>query len=163
MSFPSKATTRAEALADGTFAIVMTLLVIEMHPPSVDHLSEIWGSVWAYMVSFMFLGIYWIAHYNLFHWISGVNHVLLWLNVWFLSMISLVPLSTGFLIENPGSVIAIRWYAAHTLLILIPMMVMCTYVLGKKMLKDEASGKLDRVMHLLSVPSMVSFLTLVLA
>lgn len=159
----TKGTTRAEALTDGAFAIIMTLLVIEMHPPTVDDVTTLFNELWIYVISFVFLGTYWIAHYNLFHWIKNVNHPLLWMNIWFVSMASLVPLSTSFLVANPGSAVAMKWYAGHVLLILLPLVCMTLYAKARGLLVDESKGQVVKVMRVMAVPTVIVLWALVLS
>lgn len=156
---PSKGTTRAEALTDGTFAIVMTLLVIEMHPPEVGHMNELVEEIVVYGISFVLLGTYWIAHYNLFHWIKGVDHKLLWLNIWFLSMVSLIPFSTAYLIESHGAESATRWYAGHAFLILGSLASMSWYVIHRGLLEHESAARVKIALKLMSVPAAAALLT----
>lgn len=160
---PVKGTTRAEALADGTFAIVMTLLVIELKVPEADHIADVSTHLWAYGASFLLLGTYWIAHYNLFHWVKCVNHPMLWLNVLFLALVSLVPFSTAFLIENHEHVIAIKWYAGHALLILSQLWVMILYARGHDMLTGDAKDHMSKVVNVMAIPTLAAFIALVIS
>src|SRR5829696_9054517 len=77
---------RINALSDGVFAIVVTLLVLELHVPEVSDtqlsqaLWELVPTVTAYIVSFVLLGIYWLGHHNMLMHIKRHDRTLLWLN-----------------------------------------------------------------------------------
>jgi uncharacterized membrane protein len=85
---------RLEAFSDGVFAILITILVLELKPPQGDSwadLGRIWHSLMTYLLSFLFLGIYWNNHHHLFHAVQKVNGAILWANLHLLFWLSLVP------------------------------------------------------------------------
>jgi uncharacterized membrane protein len=98
---------RIEALSDGIFAIAMTLLILEVHVPNLPSnatnfqvapaLLKLWPKLLSYAVSFVSLGIYWIAHHNMYHGIRHSDRVLLWLNILFFMFVSFLPFSTQVL------------------------------------------------------------------
>jgi uncharacterized membrane protein len=98
---------RIEALSDGIFAIVMTLLILEIHvpnlPPTAPNVQvapalwQLWPKFLTYAVSFLSLGVYWIGHHNMYHTIRRADRVLLWLNILFFMFVSLLPFSTSVL------------------------------------------------------------------
>ncbi len=100
-------TFRIESLSDGVFAIAMTLLILEIKIPSpiqihndidfVNYLSSMNHHIYSYVLSFVTLGIYWIGHHRQFLFIKHSDRVLLWINVFFLMSVSMVPFSTGLL------------------------------------------------------------------
>jgi uncharacterized membrane protein len=95
--------TRLEAFSDGVFAILITILVLELKVP---HEAD-WGALTplapvflTYVLSFIYLGIYWNNHHHLFHTVDGVNGRVLWANQHLLFWLSLVPFVTGWMGEN---------------------------------------------------------------
>ncbi len=98
---------RIEALADGIFAVAMTLLVLDIKSPEnlkfdttgdlVDYLASLEHSFAMYAISFLVLAIFWIGHHVLFHFVRHVDRRLLWLNVMFLLLVTFVPFSTDLL------------------------------------------------------------------
>lgn len=98
---------RVGSLADGVFAIAMTLLVLEVKVPEVaepitgagmvDALFAILPSVAGYVVSFIILGMVWIGHHNQFHFIRRVDRALLWINIFYLLCVAFAPFATAFL------------------------------------------------------------------
>jgi TMEM175 potassium channel family protein len=113
--------TRIEALTDGIFATVMTVLVLGLTVPAAG-LSEVelasqirahWPNYVAYAFSFIVLGVYWIGHHNQFHYIKRSDRVFLWVNILFLLTIGFVPFSTSLLGLYPFSPTAVRVYGAN--------------------------------------------------
>ncbi len=101
---------RIEALTDGTFAIAMTILVLEISVPHMLRSSaggehptsflEMWGEFYIYVLGFLVLGVYWVLHSYMFHFINRSDGVLMWLNILFLVLAALVPFSTKVLEVN---------------------------------------------------------------
>ena len=96
-------TNRLEAFSDGVIAILITIMVLEMKVPH----GEGWSAVrplipifLSYVLSFIYLGIYWSNHHHMLHATRGVNGKLLWANLHFLFWLSLIPFSTGWMGEN---------------------------------------------------------------
>lgn len=97
---------RIEALSDGIFAIVMTLLVLELHVPHVagalsTALLDLWPKVLVFVISFVILAIYWTGHHIQFTFVKAANFNYTWLNILFLLAICLVPFSSALLGEYP--------------------------------------------------------------
>lgn len=99
--------TRIETLSDGIFAIVMTLLILELHVPNlptnapnvevVPALIALWPKFLSYMVAFVSLGFFWVGHHIMYHGIRRADRTLLWLNIFFFMFVSLLPFSTSVL------------------------------------------------------------------
>jgi uncharacterized membrane protein len=99
-------TQRIEAFSDGVFAIAITLLIIEIAVPHVEGeeslgkaLREEWPSYFAYVLSFVTIGIYWANHHSFFKLFHHVDHGFLILNVLFLMTIAFLPFPTAVLAE----------------------------------------------------------------
>jgi uncharacterized membrane protein len=115
-------TKRIEALADGVFAIAMTLLVIEIHVPEVPAGSSLAAAllhlapnVIAYAVSFVILGTLWVGHHAQFHFIKRVDRPLLWIDIHFLLFIAFLPFSTALLAQQYREPLAATIYGATLL------------------------------------------------
>lgn len=95
--------TRLEAFSDGVIAIIITIMVLELKIPhttnweEVKHLIPIFLS---YVLSFIFLGIYWGNHHHLIHTIKTVNSNILWANLHLLFWLSLIPFATAWMGES---------------------------------------------------------------
>ena len=114
---------RIEALTDGVFAIVMTILVLDIVVPHLSHseastellkrLLELWPVVLSYASSFIILGFFWIGHDSQFHYIKRVNRPLLWITIFYLMFIALIPFSTSLLGEYADQQISVLIYGAN--------------------------------------------------
>ena len=96
-------TNRLEAFSDGVLAIVITIMVLEMKVPegaSFEVLLPLLPKFMSYVLSFLYIGIYWNNHHHLFHAIQKVNGKILWANLFLLFCLSLIPFSTGWMGEN---------------------------------------------------------------
>ncbi len=113
---------RLENLSDGVFAIVMTLLIIEISVPSVH--GPLAGELWklaplflSYFFSFAVLSSFCLAHHGFFHvFVRTVNRPMIQLNILYLSFISLIPFSAHLLGTNLGDQTAVLWYGANIFL-----------------------------------------------
>jgi uncharacterized membrane protein len=99
-------TQRIEAFSDGVFAIAITLLIIEIAVPHLEtsqnlweELADEWPSYFAYVLSFITIGIYWANHHSFFKLFHHVDHGFLMLNVVFLMTIAFLPFPTAVLAE----------------------------------------------------------------
>lgn len=117
---PVVSTGRLEAFSDGVFAIVITLLVLEIHVPQVTpeaadvellpRLLAMWPKFLSFALSFVIVGIYWVAHHYMFHLIRRTDRPFLWLNLLFLLCVAFVPFPTALMGEYVGTPIAVVPY-----------------------------------------------------
>lgn len=94
---------RLEAFSDGVLAIIITIMVLELKVPHVVHweaLLEIWPVFLSYVLSFVYIGIYWNNHHHLLQAVMQVNGKVLWANLHLLFWLSLVPFVSGWMGEN---------------------------------------------------------------
>ena len=94
---------RLEAFSDGVLAIIITIMVLEMKIPHGDSLSDLRPIIpvfFSYLLSFIYIGIYWNNHHHLMHTVTKVNGAVLWQNMHLLFWLSLVPFVTGWMGEN---------------------------------------------------------------
>ncbi len=94
---------RLEAFSDGVIAIIITIMVLEMkspHEPSLDAILTLWPILISYVLSFIFVAIYWNAHHHMFHAVDHVNGSVLWANMHLLFWLSLTPFVTGWMGET---------------------------------------------------------------
>lgn len=140
---------RVESLADGVFAIAMTLLVLEVHVPElaepitgagmVTALSGILPSVAGYVVSFVILGMIWIGHHNQFHFIRRVDRGLLWINIFYLLSIAFVPFATAFLTRYPLQPAGLLIYGGTLLVGGLLHFVHWNYAIGHGLVTEEVT------------------------
>lgn len=94
---------RLEAFSDGVLAIIITIMVLEMKVPhgnTLDELKPLLSIFLSYVLSFIYIGIYWNNHHHLMHLVHKVNGAVLWSNIHLLFWLSLVPFATAWMGEN---------------------------------------------------------------
>lgn len=104
---------RLEAFSDGVLAIIITIMVLELqipHEGSLAALQPLIPKFLSYVLSFVFVGIYWNNHHHLWHAVKRVNGSVLWANLHLLFWLSLIPFVTGWMGENQFSTIPVAMY-----------------------------------------------------
>ena len=94
---------RLEAFSDGVLAVAITIMVLEMkvpHDVSTAALAKLWPVFFSYVLSFIYIGIYWNNHHHMLHATPKVNGGVLWANLHLLFWLSLFPFATGWMGEN---------------------------------------------------------------
>jgi TMEM175 potassium channel family protein len=95
--------TRLEAFSDGVIAIIITIMVLELkvpHGETVDALAPLIPNFLSYVLSFIYVGIYWNNHHHMLHTCEKVTGGILWANLHFLFWLSLFPVTTAWIGEN---------------------------------------------------------------
>jgi len=112
-------TGRLEAFSDGVIAIIITIMVLELKVPQGTELSAlrplipVFGS---YVLSFVFIGIYWNNHHHMLHAAGKVNGRILWANLHLLFWLSLIPFVTGWMGESGFGVVPVALYGSVLLM-----------------------------------------------
>lgn len=111
-------TNRLETLSDGVFAIVITLLVLDLRlPPGQGGLEaklvSLWPRILAYAFTFAVVGVYWAGHHAIFYIVERVDKTLLWINIYLLMAVCFIPFPASILGKHPLDPTAIRFYAAN--------------------------------------------------
>jgi uncharacterized membrane protein len=94
---------RLEAFSDGVLAIILTIMVLEIKVPHGQNFADLLPLlpvVLSYVLSFIYIGIYWNNHHHMMHTVDKVNGAILWANLHLLFWLSLVPFVTGWMGEN---------------------------------------------------------------
>ncbi len=140
---------RLEALTDGVFAIVMTLLVLGLGVPvfkgssmhqEFTQLLEMWPKFASYFVTFLVLGFIWSVHHRQFSVFKRSDSVLIWLNIIFLMFISLLPFSTSLLAEYMGQQLPVLIYEGNFFMCTLLGYLKWLYAAGKYRLVDTDLG-----------------------
>src|ERR1700739_1836963 len=88
-------TSRLEAFSDGVLAIIITIMVLELRQPAGSDLSSLWDAagtgMLSYLLSFVYIGIYWTNHHHMFQLTERVTGAILWANLALLFFLSLFP------------------------------------------------------------------------
>jgi uncharacterized membrane protein len=132
---------RLEAFSDGVIAVLITILVLELKAPHGDDWSAVTPLIPAfvsYVLSFVYLGIYWNNHHHLLQAASQVNGTVLWANLHILFWLSLIPFVTGWMGENQFATIPVAVYGFDLL-----MAALAYYVLERTLI--AAQGKDSRL------------------
>jgi TMEM175 potassium channel family protein len=134
---------RLEAFSDGVIAIIITIMVLEMRPPRGAGLAELRPVLpvfLTYVLSFVYIGIYWNNHHHMLHVVQRVSGGVLWANLHLLFWLSLVPFVTSWMGENPRVAVPVALYG-----VVLFMAGLAYYILSRALItihgKDSALAK----------------------
>ncbi len=135
-------TGRITAFSDGVFSIAITLLVLNLHVPTVpgkllDQLRTQWPSLSSYLLSFVIVGIYWVAHHNMFHYIKRSDRPFLWINILLLMCVAFIPFPAGLLGQYSGQRISLITYASSLILTNLMLSLLWWYATSNHRLVDQ--------------------------
>ena len=156
-------TGRLEAFSDGVLAIIITVMVLELNVPEGDHFSDLWDEsrfgLLTYVLSFVYIGIYWNNHHHMFQIVRYVDGSVLWANLHLLFWLSLYPFTTAWLDDShvaltPTVVYGVNLLAAaiaYYLLQLRMMRVPQTGPILRDVVGNDLKGKLSPVIYLVGI------------
>ena len=155
-------TNRLEAFSDGVLAIVITIMVLEMKVPegaSFEVLLPLLPKFMSYVLSFLYIGIYWNNHHHLIHSLKNVNGKILWANLHLLFWLSLIPFTTAWIGEHHFNSFPMMLYGLVLLMNAIAYFILQKVILidhGKdsilaKAIGKDYKGKLSVVLYLIAV------------
>src|SRR4051794_21839950 len=110
---------RIEAFSDGVFAIIITIMVLEMKAPAgydPSALLAVWPQFLSYVLSFIYVGIYWNNHHHMFHAVQHVSGYTLWANLHLLFWLSLTPFVTWWMGQSNFSTWPVAAYGVILLM-----------------------------------------------
>ena len=153
---------RLEAFSDGVIAIIITIMVLELHPPHAEDLSALVPLVpvfLSYVLSFIYLGIYWNNHHHMLHAAQTVTGPILWANLHLLFWLSLVPFTTGWMGENHFASAPSALYGFVLLMAAIAYVILQLRIIAaegsdsllRKAIGSDWKGKLSPVMYLAAI------------
>jgi len=156
--------TRLEAFSDGVLAIIITIMVLEIRVPhgnNFEVLKPLIPVVVSYILSFIYLGIYWNNHHHMMHTVKNVTGSILWANLHLLFWLSLVPFVTGWIGENHFDPIPMALYGIVLLMAAIAYFILQTEIIrtqGEDSLLARAvgkdiKGKMSPIIYLLAIGS----------
>jgi uncharacterized membrane protein len=156
-------TGRLEAFSDGVLAIIITVMVLELNVPEGHHLSDLWHDsglgLLTYLLSFVYIGIYWNNHHHMFQISGHIDGVVLWANLHLLFWLSLYPFTTAWLDESsvartPTVVYGVNLLAAAVAYYLLQQRMMRQPVTGPRLrdaVGNDLKGKLSPVIYVTGI------------
>ncbi len=156
-------TNRLEAFSDGVIAIIITIMVLEMKVPhgvNLEALLPVIPVFLSYVLSFVYLGIYWNNHHHMLHTTAQVTGPILWANLHLLFWLSLIPFATGWLGENHFAHAPAALYGVVLLIAAIAYYILQTMIIAaqgpnsilKKAIGGDWKGKLSPVLYAIAIP-----------
>jgi uncharacterized membrane protein len=153
---------RLEAFSDGVIAIIITIMVLELkvpHGDSLENLADLFPVFVSYVLSFLYLAIYWNNHHHLLHTVKVVRGPILWANLHLLFWLSLVPFTTGWMGENHFTQTPVALYGLNLLFAAMAYYILQIQILkihGKesilaKALGSDLKGKVSPILYLVGI------------
>ena len=154
---------RLEAFSDGVLAILITIMVLELRPPegaTLEALVPLWPKLLAYVLSFVYLGIYWNNHHHLLHAVRTISGGVLWANLHLLFWLSLVPVGTAWMGQTGFAPIPVAIYGFVVLMPAVAFTLL-VYTLVRvpdqrsgliEVIGRDAKGKISLALYALSIP-----------
>jgi len=154
---------RLEAFSDGVIAILITIMVLALNVPrggSFAALAPLLPVFLSYVLSFVFLGIYWSNHHHMLHTVDRVNGTILWANLHLLFWLSLVPFATAWMGENGAAPLPTALYGTVLLLAAVAYTILQTAIIrsqgaGSKLaaaVRGDVKGKISVVLYAGAIP-----------
>jgi uncharacterized membrane protein len=163
---------RLTAFTDGVLAIIVTIMVLELKPPEgagLADLMRLWPVFLSYVLSFVYVGIYWNNHHHFFQLVERVNGAVLWANLHLLFWLSLIPFATAWMGEHEGQALPAALYGVSLLMPAVAWFVMQLVIVRQQgegsplrsALGRDLKGKLSPFIYLAGVG--LSFVNVLLA
>ena len=155
---------RLEAFSDGVMAIIITIMVLEMKVPHGSELADLKPLLpvfLSYLLSFVYIGIYWNNHHHMLHATSQVTGGILWANLHLLFWLSLIPFVTGWMGENHFAPTPMALYGVVLLLAAIAYFILQATILKSQgpnsrlalALGRDLKGKISPILYAIAIPA----------
>jgi len=156
-------TTRLEAFSDGVLAIIITIMVLELrvpHEPTLAALAELLPVLLSYVLSFIYIGIYWNNHHHMLHLTERVTGGILWANLHLLFWLSLVPFTTAWMGENHFAAAPTAAYGVVLLMVGLAYLILQRSILRAqgpdsllaRAVGSDLKGKLSALAYVIAIP-----------
>ena len=153
---------RLEAFSDGVIAIIITIMVLEMKVPHGGRLEDLLPLLpvfLSYVLSFVYVGIYWNNHHHMLHACTAVTGAILWANLHLLFWLSLFPFTTGWMGENHFTAVPTALYGVVLLMAAIAYYLLQQTIIRaqgqdsilKKAIGRDWKGKLSPVLYIVAI------------
>jgi uncharacterized membrane protein len=154
---------RVEAFSDGVIAILITIMVLELKVPEevgLEPLRRLVPVLLSYILSFVFLGIYWNNHHHMFHLVRRVTGGVLWANLHLLFWLSLVPFATGWMGQNHFESLPTAVYGAVLLCAAIAWTILQQVIVRDQgpsspiaaAVGDDVKGRMSALLYVAAIP-----------
>jgi len=155
---------RLEAFSDGVIAILITIMVLELKVPHGEGLAALQPLIpvfLSYVLSFVYLGIYWNNHHHMLHACRKVTGPILWANLHLLFWLSLIPFTTGWMGENHFAAVPAAFYGIVLLMSAIAYYVLQQLIIAsqgpdsilRKAVGGDWKGKLSPITYAIAIPA----------
>jgi len=153
---------RLEAFSDGVIAILITIMVLELKVPHGENLAALLPLIpvfLSYVLSFIYLGIYWNNHHHMLHTLHTVTGPVLWANLHLLFWLSLIPFTTGWMGENHFAAMPSALYGVVLLMAAIAYFILQQLIIAaqgpdsllKQAIGRDWKGKASPILYLLAI------------
>ena len=155
---------RLEAFSDGVIAILITIMVLELkvpHGTDLESLRPLLPVFLSYVLSFVFLGIYWNNHHHMLHATQRINGKILWANLHLLFWLSLVPFATGWMGENHFAPLPTAVYGVVLLFAAIAYTILQNLIVAQQgpdsklaaAIGNDTKEKISLLLYIVAIPS----------
>jgi uncharacterized membrane protein len=154
---------RIEAFSDGVIAIIITIMVLELkvpHASSFEALLHLWPVFLSYVLSFIYVGIYWNNHHHMFMVVNKVNGTVLWANLHLLFWLSMVPFATAWMGENHFAPLPVALYGFVLLMNGVAYSILTISLVKhhgyesvlSRAVGSDLKGKMSCVLYIIAIP-----------
>jgi uncharacterized membrane protein len=155
---------RLEAFSDGVLAIIITIMVLELKVPHGDDLATLQPLLpvfLSYVLSFVYVGVYWNNHHHMLHVTRHINGAILWSNLHLLFWLSLFPFVTGWMGENHFAAVPTALYGAVLLMAAIAYVLLQRTIIASegpdsllaRAVGTDAKGRASMLIYACSIPA----------
>ena len=155
---------RLEAFSDGVIAIIITIMVLELkvpHGEGIDVLAPLIPVFLCYVLSFVYVGIYWNNHHHMLHMVHKATGPMLWANLHLLFWLSLFPFATGWMGENHFAAAPSAFYGVVLLMAAVAYWILQQLIITsqgsdsilKKAVGSDWKGKASPLIYLIAIPT----------
>ena len=153
---------RLAAFSDGVIAVIITIMVLDLRAPHATDLAALRGvapAFLSYLLSFVYVAIYWNNHHHLFHVVRRVDGIMLWANLHLLFWLSLIPFTTGWVGENHAAPVPTAIYGVSLLMAALAWTLLQTVIIRSQgagsvlaqAVGRDLKGKLSAVLYVAGI------------
>lgn len=152
---------RVGAFSDGVFAVLITILVLELRPPAAHSFSALlplWPTGLSYVVSYLFIAIVWVNHHHLLSYAELATPRLVWSNIAHLFSVSLIPITTEWIADSRLAAAPVALYAFVFVLVNVTYLALCREVIDRPA-HEDLTDRMRRLMRMRSFITVGVFTT----